>query len=110
MGKKDSQESLATAVDLSEESSSVARSETILETDNGRNNEGSLNDNCTEASLAVDSENIQTSGAVDKDVLKKLLFGTSHTLNLIHLLVIHSRCSLIIYFSYSFTSLGSEAN
>lgn len=107
MGKKDSQESLATAVDLSEESSSVARSETILETDNGMNNEGSLND---EASLAVDSENIQTSGAVDKDVLKKLLFGTSHTLNLIHLLVIHSRCSLIIYFSYSFTSLGSEAN
>lgn len=54
MGKKDSQKSLATAVDLSEESSSVARSETILETDNGMNNEGSLNDNCTEASLAVD--------------------------------------------------------
>lgn len=56
MGKKDSQESLATAVDLTEESSSVDRSEIILETDNGMNNEASLNDNCTEASLAVDSD------------------------------------------------------
>lgn len=28
------------------------------------------------------NENIQTSGAVEKDVLKKLLFGTSRALNL----------------------------
>lgn len=47
------------------------------------------------------NENIQTSGTVVKDVLRKLLFGTSHALNLI--LIIHSRCSLIIYLSYSFT-------
>lgn len=126
---------MATAVDLTEKSSSVDRSEDVLETDNGMNNEASLDDSGTEASLAVDSdeaslhvtrteksfvadkneateafdrsdenlvvndgeerltvekdqpedknENIQTSGAVDKDVLKKLLFGTSHALNLI---------------------------
>lgn len=102
MGKKDSQESLVIVVDLFEESLLVVRSEIILEIDNGMNNEGSLNDNCIEVSLVVDSENIQMFGVVDKDVLKKLLFGMFYMLNFIYLLVIYLRCSLIIYFSYFF--------
>lgn len=102
MGKKDSQESLVIVVDLFEESLLVVRSEIILEIDNGMNNEGSLNDNCIEVSLVVDSENIQMFGVVDKDVLKKLLFGMFNMLNFIYILVIFLRCSLIIYFSYFF--------
>lgn len=92
MGKKDSQESLVIVVDLFEESLLVVRSEIILEIDNGMNNEGSLNDNCIEVSLVVDSENIQMFGVVDKDVLKKLLFGMFYMLNFIYLLVIYLRC------------------
>lgn len=102
MGKKDSQESLVIVVDLFEESLLVVRSEIILEIDNGMNNEGSLNDNCIEVSLVVDSENIQMFGVVDKDVLKKLLFGMFNMLNFIYILVIYLMCSLIIYFSYLF--------
>lgn len=110
MGKKDSQESLVIVVDLFEESLLVVRSEIILEIDNGMNNDGSLNDNCIEVSLVVDSENIQMFGVVDKDVLKKLLFGMFYMLNFIYLLVIYLRCSLIIYFSYFFILLGLEVN
>lgn len=47
------------------------------------------------------NEKIQTSGTVVKDVLKKLLLGTFHALNLIH--IIHSRCSLMIYLGFYFT-------
>lgn len=110
MGKKDSQESLVIVVDLFEESLLVVRSEIILEIDNGMNNEVSLNDNCIEVSLVVDSENIQMFGVVDKDVLKKLLFGMFYMLNFIYLLVIYLRCSLIKYFSYFFILLMLEVN